>query len=473
MDYLPIFLRVQDRLIVVIGGGAVAARKAELALKCGARVRLVAPELAPSAVELLRRHTAAAQMTHVCAPFAAHHLEGAALVMAATDSDAINAQVAQLARAGGLPVNVADDAALSDFILPAIVDRAPLLVAISSAGTTPVLARRVREQIEALLPARLGALARLAGSQRERVNQLLQPALRRPFWERFFGSAANLERLSADESAAGRAFATELTHFSEHQDSMGLGEVYLIGAGPGDPDLLTLRALQLLQQADVLLYDRLVSPAILDRARREATRVFVGKDVGESTLSQDRINELLIEHARRGLKVARLKGGDPFIFGRGGEEVAALARHGIPVTVVPGITAALGAAAAAQIPLTLRDVSQSVTFAPGHIAVADTLDWPALARSGHTVVFYMAMAQLAGLTERLRQAGAPAERPVALIAQATLPTQRVVHGTLADIAEIARTGGYGAPALLFVGEVTRVVQQQVLESLEPCLEGVA
>jgi uroporphyrin-III C-methyltransferase/precorrin-2 dehydrogenase/sirohydrochlorin ferrochelatase len=223
----------------------------------------------------------------------------------------------------------------------------------------------------------------------------------------------------------------------------------------------------------VLLYDRLVSPAILERARREAIRVFVGKDVGESTLSQDRINELLIEHARRGLKVARLKGGDPFIFGRGGEEVAALARHGIPVTVVPGITAALGAAAAAQIPLTLRDVSQSVTFAPGHIAVADTLDWPALARSGHTVVFYMAMAQLAGLTERLRNAGAPEDRPVALIAQATLPTQRVVRGTLADIAEMARTGGYGAPALLFVGEVTRVVQQQVLESLEPCLEGVA
>jgi uroporphyrin-III C-methyltransferase/precorrin-2 dehydrogenase/sirohydrochlorin ferrochelatase len=249
--------------------------------------------------------------------------------------------------------------------------------------------------------------------------------------------------------------------------------VYLIGAGPGDPDLLTLRALQLLQQADVLLYDRLVAPAILDRARREATRIFVGKDLGESALSQDRINDLLIEHARRGLKVARLKGGDPMIFGRGGEEIAAVARHGIPVTVVPGITAALGAAATAQIPLTLREVSQSVTFAPGHVAVADTLDWPALARSGHTVVFYMAMAQLAALTKRLCDAGAPADRPVALIAQATLPTQRVVRGTLADIAETARTGGLGAPALLFVGDVTRVEQQQALESLEPCLEGVA
>jgi uroporphyrin-III C-methyltransferase / precorrin-2 dehydrogenase / sirohydrochlorin ferrochelatase len=470
MDYLPILLRVRSRFAVVIGGGAVAARKAELLLKCGARVCLVAPELAAGTQELLRQHPA--DLSHVCAAFAAHHLEGAALVIAAADSAAVNAQVSQLARARGIPVNVADDAQRSDFILPAIVDRSPLIVAVSSAGTAPVLARRVREQIESLLPARLGALARFAGSQRERVNQVLRPALRRPFWERFFGTQANLERLR-DEPVAQRAFTAELTAFSSRKDARGLGEVYLIGAGPGDPDLLTLRALQLLQQADVLLYDRLVSPAILDRARREATRVFVGKDVGESTLSQDRINELLLDHARRGLKVARLKGGDPFVFGRGGEELAALARHGIPVTVVPGITAALGAAAAAKIPLTLRDVSQSVTFAPGHVAAADTLDWPALARSGHTVVFYMAMAQLDGLTERLRKAGAPADRPVTLVAQATLPTQRVVHGTLTDIAERARTGGFGAPALLFVGDVTRVVQQQALEDLEPCLEGVA
>jgi uroporphyrin-III C-methyltransferase/precorrin-2 dehydrogenase/sirohydrochlorin ferrochelatase len=321
-----------------------------------------------------------------------------------------------------------------------------------------VLARRVREQIESLLPQRLGALARFAGSQRQQVNSALQPALRRAFWERFFGAASNLEKLTLDESGARRAFSAELQDFAARQDGVLLGEVYLIGAGPGDPDLLTLRALQLLQQADVLLYDRLVSPTILERARREATRIFVGKEVGDSTLAQDRINDMLITHARRGLKVARLKGGDPLVFGRGGEEIAALVRHGIPVTVVPGITSALGAAASAQIPLTLREVSQSVTFAPGHVGVADTLDWPALARSGHTVVFYMAMAQLSGLIQRLRQAGAPADRPVALIAQATLPTQRVVHGTLADIAERARTGGFGAPALLFVGEVTRVLK---------------
>ena len=473
MDYLPIFLRMQNRPAVVVGGGAVAARKAELLLKCGAHVRLVAPALGASARELLRQHGDAAQLSHLEAAFAAAHLKGATLVIAATDSDLVNGQVAQAARAGGIPVNVADDAAHSDFILPAIVDRAPVIVAVSSSGATPVLARRLRELIESLLPARLGSLARFAGAQRSRVNQALQPALRRPFWERFFGSAANLEHLTRDEPAMQRAFAAQLATFSNRKGVAGPGEVYLIGAGPGDPDLLTLRALQLLQQADVLLYDRLVSPAILERARREATRIFVGKEVGEATLSQERINELLIEHARRGLTVARLKGGDPFVFGRGGEEVAALARHGIAVTVVPGITAALGAAAAAGIPLTQREVSQSVTFAPGHVAVADTLDWPALARSGHTVVFYMAMAQLAGLTERLRAAGAPPERPVALIAQATLPTQRVVHGTLADIADIARAGSFGAPALLFVGDVTRVVQQQALETLEPCLEGVA
>ncbi len=455
MDYLPIFLRVQNRLAVVIGGGAVAARKTELLLKCGARIRLVAPELTASTQALLGTPDAATRMCHLAASFCAEHLEGAALVIAATDSDVVNAEVSRLARERGVPVNVADDAEHSDFILPAIVDRDPLIVAVSSAGTAPVLARRVREQIEALLPGPLGKLARFAGDHRARVNEVLAPPLRRAFWEQFFGTAAHLADLTTNEAALSRNFGQQLQAFGG-KDAATLGEVYLIGAGPGDPDLLTLRALQLLQQADVLLYDRLVSPAILDRARREATRIFVGKDVGESTLSQERINELLVEHARRGLKVARLKGGDPLIFGRGGEEIAAVARHGIPVTVVPGITAALGAAASAQIPLTLREVSQSVTFAPGHVAVADTLDWPALARSGHTVVFYMAMAQLAGLTDRLRNAGAPADRPVALIAQATLPTQRVVHGTLADIAEIARHSGLGAPALLFVGEVTRV-----------------
>jgi uroporphyrin-III C-methyltransferase / precorrin-2 dehydrogenase / sirohydrochlorin ferrochelatase len=456
MDYLPIFLRVQNRLAVIIGGGAVAARKAELLLKCGAQVRLVAPELAASTQQLLRDPVAATHMSYLSATFAAHHLDGAALVIAATDSYAINAQVSRLARERNLPVNVADDAGHSDFILPAIVDRDPVIVAVSSAGTAPVLARRLREQIEALLPARLGLLARFAGSRRARVAAGLPAPLRRDFWEHFFGSAADLDSLAADEARASQRFEDQLRAFGTRGAATALGEVYLIGAGPGDPDLLTLRALQLLQRADVLLYDRLVSPAILDRARREATRIFVGKGVGESALSQERINQLLIEHARRGLKVARLKGGDPLIFGRGGEEIAAVSQHGIAVTVVPGITAALGAAASAQIPLTLREVSQSVTFAPGHVAVADTLDWPALARSGHTVVFYMAMAQLAGLTERLRQAGAPPERPVALIAQATLPTQRVVHGTLADIAARAHAGGLGAPALLFVGDVTRV-----------------
>ena len=233
MDYLPIFLRVQDRLAVVIGGGAVAARKAELLLKCGARVRLVAPELADATAALLQLYAASEQMSHHCASFAAHHLEGAALVIAATDSDEVNGQVSRLARARGVPVNVADDADTSDFILPAIVDRSPLIVAVSSAGTTPVLARRVREQIESLLPGRLGALARFAGSQRQQVNSVLQPALRRAFWERFFGAASNLEKLARDEPGARRAFSAELQAFAARKDGSHLGEVYLIGAGPG------------------------------------------------------------------------------------------------------------------------------------------------------------------------------------------------------------------------------------------------
>ena len=455
MDYLPVFLDLRARRTLVVGGGPVAMRKVELLLKAHALVRVVAPALHPE----LALYRDAGRIEHQPVEFEPSHFDGIVFAIAATDRPEVNGAVAAAGATRGVFVNVVDDQSASSCIMPAIVDRSPVVVAIGSSGQSPTLVRRVRAQLEALLPEGLGDLARLAGRARERIARAL-PDLdrRRRFWDRLFDGGIATAVLSGQAASAQAMLEQALEQEVRAVPGAGArGEVYLIGAGPGDPDLLTLRALQLLQQADVLLYDRLVSPAILDRARREATRVFVGKDVGESTLSQERINQLLIDHARRGLKVARLKGGDPFIFGRGGEEIAALAGHGIPVTVVPGITAALGAAAAAQIPLTLRDVSQSVTFAPGHVAVADTLDWPALARSGHTVVFYMAMAQLGGLTERLQKAGAPPDRPVALIVQATLPTQRVVHGTLADIAELARTGGFGAPALLFVGDVTRLV----------------
>jgi len=343
---------------------------------------------------------------------------------------------------------VVDSAELSTFIFPAIIDRSPIVVAVSSGGAAPVLARRVREQIEALLPERLGALARFLGERRAAVARVVGALARRAFWERIIGGRTASEVLAGNEPAADRAFASEL-----QSPASAPGEVYLIGAGPGDPDLLTLRALQLLQQADVILHDRLVPAAILERARRDAERIFVGKETGDHA-QQQRINALLVELARAGKRVARLKGGDPFVFGRGGEEAEALAAHGIPCRIVPGITAALGAAAAGSIPLTHRRLAHSVTFVSGHAAVDDSLDWRALARPQQTVVFYMGVAQLAHIVARLRAAGAAAELPVAIVERATLPQERVLRAPLAGIAALALRERVAAPALLIVGEVT-------------------
>ena len=469
MDYLPIFMSVRDRRVVVIGGGAVAARKAELLLSCGARVRIVAPLLERSARELL----AAAHVEYLAATFSPAHLEGAVLALAATDSTAVNAAVAAAAGERNVPVNVVDDAAHSTFTLPAIVDRSPVIVAVGTEGAAPVLARRLREQLEALLPARLGVLARFAGRRRSAVQHALPRAQRRRFWEQLFGGPIGARVLEGDEPGAAQAFERELAAFRAPGHSPA-GEVYLIGAGPGDPDLLTLRALQLLQQADVILYDRLVSTAVLERARREAQRIFVGKDAQQLGVSQERIHELLIEHAQRGLRVARLKGGDPFIFGRGGEEIEALAARGIPVTVVPGITAGIGAAAATGMALTHRHLAQSVTFAAGHFADHGTLDWEALARPRQTVVFYMGVAQLENIVAALLTAGAPAERPAAVIERATLPEQRVLRASLGEIAARARAAQIGAPALLIVGEVAAAAEHAALQSMTAAaLEGVA
>ena len=471
MDHLPIFLRVRSRPALIVGGGAVAARKAELLLRCGADITLIAPELHRQAREVMERSPE--RVSHVRATFQAAQLENMTLVIAATDCEATNAAVAAAAQARNIPVNVVDNLELSSFILPAIVDRAPVLVAVGTQGSAPVLARRLREQLESMLPERLGALARFAGQRRARVQGMLRPAERRYFWERFFGSTTAAQVLEGDEAAAESQFARELSAWRAGERGMR-GEVYLIGAGPGDPDLLTLRGLQLLQQADVILYDRLVSPAILDRARREAERIFVGKQAHGPRADQEEIHRLLIEHAQRGRRVARLKGGDPMIFGRGGEEIQALARHSIPVTVVPGITAALGAAASTGLALTQRDIAQSVTFAAGHLAAQDALDWQALARPRHTVVFYMAVSQLETIVSGLLAAGAPAARPAALIEQATLPQQRVRRAPLSRIAEVARAEHVVAPALLIVGEVVAEAQAgETLVTLAGALRGVA
>jgi uroporphyrin-III C-methyltransferase/precorrin-2 dehydrogenase/sirohydrochlorin ferrochelatase len=375
------------------------------------------------------------------------------LAIAATDRSEVNRTVAASGAARSLFVNVVDDAEASSAVMPAIVERSPLVIAVGSAGQSPTLARRVRAQLEAMLPERLGELARLAGAARARVQRTLPDLMqRRKFWDRVFSGSVASRVLAGGMREAEMLLEAEL-QAAAAGSTHARGEVYLIGAGPGDPDLLTLRALQLLQQSDVVLYDRLVSAAVLARVRRDAERVYVGKETGRHRVTQERIHSLLLEYAGRGLRVARLKGGDPFIFGRGGEELDVLRRAGVAVTVVPGITAALGAAAATGLPLTQRGVAPSVTFVTATGDGAEALDWRSLASPLQTVVFYMGVAQLPRIVERLRAHGAPPDRPVVIVEQATLPGQRLIAGSLSDIEQQAQHAQVSAPALLIVGEV--------------------
>jgi uroporphyrin-III C-methyltransferase/precorrin-2 dehydrogenase/sirohydrochlorin ferrochelatase len=457
MDYFPIFLRLAGEPVLVVGGGEVAARKIDLLLRTSAKVRVVAPELVPG----LAQRVAAGQIVHVAAEFTPEHLDGVRLAIAATDKRAINAWVAHQAERRNIPVNVVDDRELSRFIVPAIVDRSPVVVAVGSSGDAPVLTRRLRERLESFLPQRLGALARLAGRLRPTIKARVEdPARRRRFWENFFDGTLAADVLAGREDAADPALpgriadsVAQIVHTTPDE-----GEVVLVGAGPGDPGLLTLRALRALQNADVILYDRLVSAEVLDLARRDAERINVGKTVGSAQISQDEINGLLVQLALQGKRVCRLKGGDPFIFGRGGEELEALAAAGVRFEVVPGVTAAAGCAAYAGIPLTHRDHAQSLVFVTGHVKADgdDALDWEQLARPAQTVVFYMGLGSLQQILQRLREHGAPQSRAAAVVEQGTRATQRVVTGTLADLASKANEEGVQSPALLIVGEVTRL-----------------
>lgn len=450
MDHLPLFLDLRGRRVVIVGGGVVAHRKAELLLEAGAELHVVAPELEPA----LAAMAAHGRIHHRAAPFAPGHLDGAALAIAATGDRAINAVVAAAARERNIFVNAVDDPAASTCLMPAIVDRSPLLVAVGTSGNAPVLARLLRARLETLLPRALGAVAAAAGRAREAVRARIGDGLaRRRFWEDLLESATDVEPSAAVDPAALDALIAR--RLDEGTGAAARGEVWLIGAGPGDPELLTLRAFQLLQRCDVVLYDRLVPDSILACVRREAERIFVGKESGHHRTTQQHIHELLLEHAAQGRRVARLKGGDPFVFGRGGEEIGVLLRAGVPVTVVPGVTAALGAAAAAVIPLTHRGLAHAVVFVTAMGEAAAALDWTALAAPLQTAVFYMGVAQLPHIVERLRAHGAPADRPVAIVERATLPGQRVVAGELATIVARASAAAVAAPALLIVGEVAR------------------
>lgn len=456
MDYFPIFLRLAREPVLVVGGGEVAARKVELLLRARAKVTVVAPELSAG----LAAKAAAREIAHIAAEFQPEQLLGMRLAIAATDRHAVNAWVARQAERHNVPVNVVDSRELSRFIMPAIVDRSPVVVAVGSSGDAPVLTRRLREKLEVVLPQRLGALAQLAGRLRPAIKGRIENAgTRRRFWEKFFDGAIAADVLAGREDAASadleRRVQDSLSTVS--QQAQAEGEVALVGAGPGDPGLLTLRALRALQDADVVLYDRLVSAEVLDLARRDAARIYVGKAAGEAHVSQDEINALLVKLAREGKRVCRLKGGDPFIFGRGGEELEALAAAGIRFEVVPGITAAAGCAAYAGIPLTHRDHAQSLTFVTGHgKGETDNIDWKSLARPGHTTVFYMGLSHLDNIIARLREHGVPADRAAAVIEGGTRASQRVITGTLTDLVARVRDAAVESPALLIVGEVTRL-----------------
>jgi len=454
MDYLPIFVDLRERLVVVIGGGVVAARKVEQVLKAHARVRVVAPKLCQE----LAAFSELGRIEYRPVPFSAPQLKGALLVIAATDDKQVNAAVTASARERGILVNVVDDGANSDFIFPSIVDRSPLVVAVGTSGSSPTLARRVRAQIEALLPERLGELARFASRWREVVARALpQLPARLRFWDGFFNGHLATQVLAGNAQGVDASMQIAIDE-ARAAATVPRGEVYLIGVGPGDPDLLTLRAQQLLQQADVLLHDRLVPDVILGRARRDAEKINVGKTPGRHEHTQDFINELMIEHARAGKRVARVKGGDPFIFGRGGEELAVLREAGIPVVVVPGITAGLGAAASVGMPLTHRGLAQAVTFVTATGAQGDALDWSSLAQPDHTVVFYMSAAQSAHIAEKLIAHGLPGSHPAALLERATWPDERVLQTTLAQLPALAASTQLLSPTLLVVGKVTALAQ---------------
>lgn len=456
MKYFPVFFDLERQAVLVVGGGEVALRKVCLLERSGAVITVVAPDVVP---ELQERAAQGSLQIHR-REFVPGDLDDARLVVVATSRRDINHWIARLSDARRIPVNVVDDADASRFIVPAIVDRDPVLVAISTGGTSPVLARRLRERLEALLPKRLGALAHwLRGLRESSKDRLRDSPARRRFFEAVVDGAAAKRFIDGDPQGAMHIARQLLADAATAVRAVG--EVALVGAGPGDPELLTLKALRALQDADVILYDRLVSPAILDFARRDAALISVGKACGGVSASQPDINALLLTHARQGKRVVRLKGGDPFIFGRGGEELETLEQAGIACSVIPGITAALGIAACTGIPLTHRDHAHSVTFVTGHAdREGREPDWRALAAPGTTAVFYMGLARLQHIVERLQRHGAPPELPVAIVAQGTLPGQRVIAATLGTIGAAADAERPNAPALLIVGQVVALRQGQ-------------
>ncbi|MFQ1992749.1 siroheme synthase CysG [Aeromonas veronii] len=450
MDFLPLFCQLQNKPVLIVGGGEVAVRKARLLLDTKAKITINAPHLEPQLMSWAEQ----GRLTVCAASFHPELLDGKWLVIAATNQQEVNHQVFNEANLRQIFCNVVDSPAHCSAIMPAIIDRSPLMVAISSAGAAPVLSRQLREKLEAMLPQHLGQLAALAGKLRERVKLIPDKLARRRFWERLFSHERLACQLARGQQQAAEQSIAELLD----EPLQSKGSVTLVGAGPGDAGLLTLSGLQQLQQADVVVYDRLVSQEVLALVRRDAERIFVGKEAGRHCVSQQAINQLLLEQALLGKQVVRLKGGDPFIFGRGGEELETLAEAGIPFSVVPGITAASGCAAYSGIPLTHRDHAQRVQFITGHDKEGNIAqEWSALAAPRQTLVFYMGLAHAARIQDELQNHGMPGHTPVALVEQGTQLSQRVVRGELQQLAELARQ--VKSPSLIIIGSVVTLADK--------------
>ena len=461
MNFLPVFLRLEKQACLVVGGGDVAARKVHLLQRAGARVTVVAPDLCPSLQRLHDGVDANPAIAWRQGRFEAADLDGVAVVVAATSDAAVNRQVSELARQRHIPVNVVDQPALCSFIFPSIIDRSPVVVAISTGGASPVLARLLRARLETLIPAGYGRLAELLADFRERVRKRFsQGRERRRFWEKILQGPASEMVFAGRDAEAQKLIEAALDANpgpSGASEAETVGEVYLIGAGPGDPDLLTFRALRLMQMADVVLYDRLVAAPILDLVRRDAERIYVGKKRDFHSVRQEEISRMLVHLASEGKRVVRLKGGDPFIFGRGGEEIELLAQNGIPFQIVPGITAASGCASYAGIPLTHRDHAQSVVFVTGHLKDGKiNLNWSSLVQPQQTLVIYMGLQGADIICQELINHGLAETTPVALVTQGSTPQQQVLIATLATLPERLKTTEVHAPTLIIVGDVVKL-----------------
>ena len=453
MDIFPISLKLQQQPCLIVGGGHIAYRKAVLLAKAGAVIHVIAPEIESNLLEIVE----SSQGQYVQAPFSPDiQLRNYRLVIAATNDKAVNIQVFEACEAEKILVNSVDDPPHCRFMVPAIIDRSPLVVSIATNGTSPVLSRQIRTQLEATIPHGMGKLADFSGQWRASVKaKIINPDERRIFWEDLYASPLKEQVFNDNIAEANRLIEQALLEWKTPK-----GEVYLVGAGPGDPELLTLKALRLMQQADVIIYDRLVSPAILELCRRDADKIYVGKARSNHSVPQEGINALLVEYAAKGKRVCRLKGGDPFIFGRGGEEIQELFAAGVAFQVVPGITAASGCSAYAGIPLTHRDYAQSVRFLTGHLKEGSPeLPWKELVYENQTLVLYMGLVGLEKICAQLIAHGQRPNMPVALISKGTTPEQKVVVGTLADIASKVSEYQIQAPTLTIIGEVVSLREQ--------------